>query len=566
MPVESVVDLNNNSLQVRDENNNDVSSNCAYDSKASNAPSTDIDRDLVVLRKLGNAELVYEYEINHKGVILPFTFLFSAAKDNGVDLFAHKAHIDKCIHKWKQMHTFLNCRVAILDEANPRDEKGFSRERFFALMPPDRMRSLENITYLRLDRKRQANNRAFWEFLHERELNIDTVDSRNGPLWRLSIVEIEPKQEYAFIMMIHHAIVDGRNAYAILEQLLNMIDREISSPSDHDDDDSTDPVELYSSVRRSVCESIESKLFHNDQTLIEDIKLNPKYELTPESKVPPEFAPTQPEYTETTSETPEFVFLFEKASRKPLSINNNNEGEFERVTQFQSLCFEADKVGKLLAKCKLANAKLTGCLNVICSLATLDLYRSNAIAEELYQKIWYHYLVNLRPFLHIDIMTMGYWPVVQNGFFEVRDSAQIDVNSAEWYKSGEFWRFVKEESDTIHRRLGAGEHIETAKIDKILLDLFDQEFKFEQGGGVHFAVSNVGSFGSQRVERFRAREMYYNVSCAPNRWSTAIFHGLSTIDGRLCWSVGWNCQLYHRRFIDSLCESIRKVFDYAIAD
>jgi hypothetical protein len=541
MSAESADPNSNDSLFVKDLNNND-----SYPS------------DLIILRKLGNAELVYEYEIKHKGVILPFTFLFSST--NNTDLFAHKPKIDKSIHKWKQMHTFLNCRVAILDPANPDDSKGFSRERFFALMSSDRIQSLENITYLRLDRKNQPNKRAFWEFLHERELNIDPVDSRNGPLWRLSIVEIEPKQDYALIMMIHHAIVDGRNAYMILEQLLSLIDHEISHPSED-----LNLTDLYSNINRDVCESIESKLFNNDPSVIDNMSLNPKYELTPETKIPKEFAPTETEHSKTTPETPEFLFLFEKANRKPLSINNNNEGEFDRVTQFQSLCFEADVVKKLLNKCRLANAKLTGCLNMICSLATFDLYQSNGIDSEMYAKIWFHYLVNLRPFLNIDNMSMGYWPVVQNGCLQATDRV-IDVNSAEWHKSGEFWKLVKEESDSIHRRLDEGEHVETAKIDRILLDLFDQDFEFEQGGGVHFAVSNVGSFSSMRMDAFRPREMYYNVSCAPNRWSTGIFHGLATIDGRLSWSIGWNCQLYHRRFIDSLCESIRKIVDLAVVD
>jgi hypothetical protein len=158
---------------------------------------------------------------------------------------------------------------------------------------------------------------------------------------------------------------------------------------------------------------------------------------------------------------------------------------------------------------------------------------------------------------------MGYWPVVQNGRFEL-EGKTLDIHNVEWYgKGGEFWRLVKEESDRIHKRLADGEHIETAKIDKILLDLFDQNFKFDMGGGVHFAVSNVGSFNYEKMTRFKPSEFYYNVSCAPNRWSTGIFYGLSTIDNRLSWSVGWNCQAFHRLFIYSLCRSIRRIIDLA---
>ena len=72
--------------------------------------------------------------------------------------------------------------------------------------------------------------------------------------------------------------------------------------------------------------------------------------------------------------------------------------------------------------------KLTGCLHVICSLATYDLYSSNNIDLSMYRRIWYHFLVNLQPSLNIDNLETGYWPVVQNGVFDV-DGKILEVDS-----------------------------------------------------------------------------------------------------------------------------------------
>ena len=515
--------------------------------------------ELVLLRKLGNAELIYDFEIKHNGCVLPFTFLFSSS----VDLFAYKAEIERAIHKWRQKHTFLNSRIVILDPGNPRDEKGYSRERFFALQNPAKMASLENVSYLRLNRKSSPQSKTYWEFLHERELNILPVDSREGPLWRLSIIEIEAKKDYVFILTIHHAIVDGRNAYCIVEQLLALVDQEIANPSPKEED----YLEIYKNLKLNkpqVCDSIETKLFNDNETIINDTKFNPDFELSPDCKIPDEFGRLELIETETTDETPEFIYLFEKQDRPPLSVNNKNNNEFERVTQFTSLSFEADKVNKLLMKCRRANAKLTGCLHVICSLATYDLYSSHNIDLSMYRRIWYHFVVNLRPSLNIDNLEMGYWPVVQNGVFDI-DGKILEVDKKDWYDI-EFWKLVKLESDSIHRRLREKEHIESAKLDKFLLDLIDQNFKFEQGGGVHFALSNVGSFESAKLKNFKIRGMYYNVSCADNRWSTGIFNGLATIENRLCWSIGSNSRIFHKKFVEDFKCLLTKIFDLAIEE
>lgn len=522
---------------------------------------------LRVLRKLGTAELVYDLEIKHGGCVLPFTLIFSC----DLDLFGLKERVDRAIQLWKQRHTFLLSRIVILDDECENDEKYYSHERYFALMEQDRLSSLANVSYLRLEDEHasgeslvssEREKRRLWEFLHERELNIKPVNSRDGPLWRLSVVELERGKDYALVFTSHHAIIDGRNAYCILEELLTLVDQGLTA------DDKESSVTFDVDNLPPVLDSIEKKLFNDDPNLLNDIHTNPEYDLTPDCKVPDLFAATQDEDKQVNNTSGiRFVYLFDKAHLKPIELVPSLE--YSRVTQFTSLTFEPEKLKRLAEKCKRADAKLTGCLHVICSLATYDLYMSHLAPREYFTKIWYHYLINLRSLAHIDNLNMGYWPVVQNGYLNTVNK-QLDIDEPDWYRvanqqqADSFWSLVKQESDTIHKRLVDMEHVETAKTDGILLDMIERGVKFEQGGGVHYALSNLGSFPDPNLTHIGIKEIYYNVSCAPNRWSTGIFHGLSTLNDRLCWSIGWNCQLISPRYVRYLCESIQRIISLVI--
>merc|ERR1712127_654399 len=121
-----------------------------------------------------------------------------------------------------------------------------------------------------------------------------------------------------------------------------------------------------------------------------------------------------------------------------------------------------------------------------------------------------------------------------------------------------FWMTVKRESDSIHQRIdrnGGDELVENAKQDAGLLAMCrSSEFKFDNGGAVHFAISNVGSLRRQQKTQTKTtqqqekgldiqlREFYFNTPCLANRWNALVFHGLGSVgeDGRLCWTIAYN--------------------------
>jgi hypothetical protein len=506
-----------------------------------------------ILRKLGAAEVVYDYELKLKGCVLPFTMILSSE----IDLFAQKSLIDDSLRKWKELHPFLNAKIVNLDSENPNDENRFSQERYFALMDPELSNNLENISYLRLESNsnKELSNQKIINLLHERELNIKPVNSKTGPLWRLGIYELERAKQYTLILNIHHAIVDGRNALAIMEQLVNLIDKAINN------DQSSIRYESY-----EISSSIEEKLFNNDEKLIKDVKpAYSEFEPSPDSKIPAFLAPNKESPHNNLVYEVKFTYLFEKANRNQPLVLSRKDKDSEWFSAFTTFSF--DKVDKLTSKCRKFGAKLTGCLNLVSALATMHLYKSHSekIDSSLYEKVNYHYLVNLRPFLGLDNLKMGYWPVVQNGKLST-ENKKLDLGNDQWYRR-EFWDLVKYESDLIHTRLSNEEHIESAKLDAQLLDLInDKNFKFEQGGSVHFALSNLGPFKPVETKSLHIKEFYYNTSTAPNRWSAVMFHGLSTVENTLCWSFGYNSKLIDEKYAKFLCDSILMILEKAIQD
>lgn len=354
-----------------------------------------------------------------------------------------------------------------------------------------------------------------WVYLHERELNLDPVDSENGLLWRILFAQLN-SNKYCAILTIHHAIVDGRNAFAILDQLLVLIEKSILKESID-----------FSTFK--VNPSIEEKLYNNDETKLKAINPNPKFEISPENKISLNFKPTK-----------------------------ENVNEF--ISKFT--CFSIDQIilDKLLNKCKLNKSKLTGCLNLICSLATYDLYVHYGDSN-LAKNICFHFLANLRPFLDIGNLNMGYWPVVLNGIVNTENIQKLDD---EFFRE-HFWSMAKYESDLIHQRIEEKELIENAKMDTLLLGLIDQDFKFENGS-VHFAMSNLGSLQSSKSNIFNVKELYYNTSTVAGRWTAVVFHGLSSINNTLCWSLGYNSDLVDDKCIDYLINSIKNIIRNAIAE
>ena len=514
-----------------------------------------------ILRKLSTGEAIYDYELESKGCILPFSVIF----ETEIDLFSKKELIEKSITSWKKLHPFLCTKIVTLEDEKHR----FSRERYFAYADNEtKINKLDNVFYLRLLTSNKTKNRTnYWKLLHERELNLEPVDCKNGLLWRLNFVELNSppqsnKFEYSIILTIHHGITDGINCYYILKQLLGILENLIL-----DKDDETE------SKTFDINPSIDDFLFKNqdEASIIKSIKLDPKYEISEFNKIPSNFSFQQNQNSianeligidDIINDSDKFVYAFNEYNNQEILIKDllDKRNKNQLVSKFTSFSFEQDVCKKLLHKCKSVNAKLTGCLNLICSLATFELYNKYN-NHDLNKEICYHFLANLRPFLNVGNLNMGYFAVVFNGLFKTSNLNESNYGSDEFW-SKQFWDLVKLESDDLHKRVESSELNENAKLDFLLLDLIEKNNEFYHGS-VHFALSNLGAMKSE-LELFDFKEFYYNTSSVKNRWTAIVFHGLSSVNDKLCWSLGYNSDLFDDLVIQTFIENVKHIVQTVI--
>ena len=501
------------------------------------------------LRKLSPGELVYDYELKLKGCILPFTVLFSSTRD----LFENKPVLDKSIQEWKKLHPFLRSTIVKLEDS---DHKNFSHERYFANLNEVHSTKLDNVSYLKLERNNDQNN--YWKLFHERELNSEPIGGAGDAyfLWRINFIQLShslDKFEYCLTFTVHHSITDGRNSYAILNQLLEIMEEHILNRYDES---------KYEKFK--VNSSLDEMLLSSQGPDVSAIKFKSRFEHSPNDKIPAQFQNTFANVSKTECESnhERFVYLFEKENLAPILISDllNSREENKYISKFSSFTFEKQTVNQMLLGCRKVNAKLTGLLNFICSLATHQLYNAYH-CQELGQVICFHFMANLRAFLNVGNTNMGYFPVVLNGIFEAEEAKHIYDSEGNINKD-KFWNLAKRESDLIHERINSSEMYEASKLDEILLKLIDQNYEFENGN-VHFALSNLGALTSSS-SLLHVKEFYYNTSSVSKRWTAVVFHGLSTINNTLCWSIGYNSSLISDDVIQKLAENIKQIIEIII--
>jgi hypothetical protein len=305
--------------------------------------------------------------------------------------------------------------------------------------------------------------------------------------------------------------------------------------------------------------SIEEKLFKDNPVELFNIKNLNTDNFTDFNKIPELFSRLNGDNREGLNEAIEskngwFVDIINDKRLTLRDLIEQSNSKF--VTKTNGFVLESDRFCAILKYCKKHETKLTGCLNTITALATFKLYKSHMPNNvDLYDIIQYHCLVNLRPFLQppLDNLASGYWATVFNCELNTKDLTKID--------SSTFWKLAKCESDSIHTRISNKEHFESAKLDTALLIDIENEF---QNGSTHFALSNLGSMTTESKNFIEIDEHYFGTSCQAKRWTSLIFHGLCTINNRLCWSITYNSELIRDEIVEELIQNLNEIIDEII--
>lgn len=479
--------------------------------------------DKKIIRKLGAAELIYDYEHSIGNIILSHAFKVSSK----LDLFEHISSIDRAIFNWKQINALLRCKIITLATDN---NKLISSEKYLSFADEEKINSSENVFFVSLKESNSDRESNAWRILYDREYNIPFVDVENGLLWRLTFFRLNDSTFYIYFT-IHHAIVDARNVYCIIEDLLNMILLEVNGKSSiKGTSDFVEPdIEVKVQMHGPKNYEISS---HHDK------------EFTEFGKIPDSFR----------SELP-VISNFDNNLFKTVQVSNGNivscdliPESIPLISRTKSVILNKEMLDKLLKKCKQNDTKLTGCMHLVAILAARQLYTHYKTSQEYLNKIQYHFIANLRPFFNppLSNIIMGYFAVVFNGVFDT----DVDFDN--------FWIHAKNESDMIHLKIKNNEHFENAKHDGLLLDEINSG-KIYKNTCVHFALSNLGVMNTQINENrmVNIEEHYFGTSCQRDRWSAYLFHGLTTVNNQLCWSITYNPEFIR----EEIAERIRALIE-----
>lgn len=152
------------------------------------------------------------------------------------------------------------------------------------------------------------------------------------------------------------------------------------------------------------------------------------------------------------------------------------------------------------------------------------------------------------------------------------DSSHLRLQTgSSLFSIDEFWRQARDESTRLHERLERLEALdETASQDTYLVDQLEKR-GFANGGGVHFALSNLGAVNSRENSNEKQHiieldEFYYQVSLESYRWSSLVFNGVSTLDGNLFWGITYNSKFIRSEIIKYTVECVKFLFDKLTTD
>lgn len=522
-----------------------------------NLSSSDKIDHFPVIRKLGYAETIYDYEhCSFKNVILIDSFDI----ESKINLYENVNLLKKAIFFWKQKNLLLRSSILTFDSLK---DTIISADKYFVYADDNKVRSDENCKFFKMNfgnSNSTLTRNQIDQICHEMfayECNVEFLDPKNDLLWRLNFIETtsqsnkgsnQPIYNYYVIFTAHHSIADARNSHFLLMQLFDIIDNTYSN------------IDAHYDCSNRFEPSIEERLFNSDPKILANINMSESANFNGNTcKVIKEFST----FNETIRKHHDGVDL---TSISLESIDNNCKlinlidviNDDKNVIKVYHMTL-TDKFRKLLKLCKKHCTKLTACINTITALATRQLYKKFSCEKDLFN-IHYHLLVNLRPFLQppLDNFIMGYWAVV----FGLNFDKECDLNDQTFW-SEKFWEFVKSEANNLHEKLNNSEHFEAAKFDNILFEQINNGEKFPNGGGVHYALSNLGIMPAsiQSSNKIKIKKHFFATTLQENRWSSVAFHGLTTIDSVLCWSITYNSKFFTNQIIDFLVENITQIIE-----
>ena len=481
-----------------------------------------VEMDEKIIRKLGIHETYFHDEIENDSSINASILLFKSR----LNILAHVDAFNKAINLWKRTHPFLRSKV-VHDPVRTHPQP----TKYFALVSDDSDDTyLNNVKYLTLKRDGVAQPcHDLWKLLIEREVTMP-IDWRNGPMWRLTIVNLnepldtnEPDPEFVYsfglIVTITHAIFDGASMFNSVGGLFRIFEHLQANGNDSSaiephivDGKVTRPVEICvgefltkSNIERSsLTDFLAVDAFKTpDYMVLEKAASEERTHFIPLKNVDILVAGVDDEPDD--EETGHAAGFYDHNNKLVVKLSELNEISQKVTSKFHMTAFSDEKYKRFVAVCKANNVKVNGVLNTMFILAWRLAYKQLTAAEKKFElsaseilddKINYATIINLRSFIKdVDPSSMIWFCTKLFSQFD----EPFDLSSPDFWTST-FWSMARRESESFHARLKGGEQFKLFETIKPL-DVGETR--------IHFGLSNVFVPSDRaRPSSFKIGELY----------------------------------------------------------
>lgn len=514
-----------------------------------------------IVRKMTGHETGLNIE-QHKGrFINPRIFIL----DSLINLFKYKTDLLNAISLWMQIHPLLQSKIKTLQVYDKRNNE-FLECGYFERASEEKIKSHDNVIFLRFKSIKKFDSDKIWKLLLENEL-ISPLDAINGLLWRIKLIELDSSTntsdlqvfKYGLIFTAHHSITDGRNAFAIILELIELIEHVYIKKINKINEESI-KIAIYETnfendprnvTKHEECYFGYSNDVQEDIIMPDCLKPNDKSENV--SKDDDNVNYQDSIYVDDN----EVVYI---------TANDIIRKRENHYCGFRIMCFNEENFLKLLTKCKQNKVKITGCLEVIISIAlykTLQFFSNECNKVETLK---YKVTINLRNHFDppIDIRVMGLWIYSFKSKISLKN---LNLDENNFWKIT-IWKLINCQCDILHEFLESKIFIK----EEFLRDNEDKIYKSMKGYrvkdvGSYFALTNIGQMESKPKKSFdciKINEYYSVLSFLEDDFAQASFNSMCTIHNNLYWALSYNKKYFKEDVIDYWCKMIIDVFEKLI--
>lgn len=491
------------------------------------------------LRELYSFEYMFYMNAKRGDLINPKTFIV----ETKFNIFNEIKTFKESILHWQKLHPCLNVHIKEVQNNN-------RTELYYVHAKEEKANSLDNVYFIRVKDNQKHSlelEDKYWKTIHEMALQKNLIAEKDL-LWKLVVLQLT-EFKYAFVFNILHAVTDGSNSFALMQELLNLYEKNRNG------------IVTETSIERNILSKYEYE-YPNDPRCGE----RPK-SFDPIPSVPlnfnfiPDFLKNQ-ETNSSDENTEEFIYETIDgdcyANSKDLIEKNRKYN-----TGFITMRIDSQIFSRFVSVCKKSGVKLNCVFEQICCLAFRELYQQFGNNNIELDQIKYVVSINTRSYIPVQVpnYVMNAWTEM----FENTDELHLsDKNEAFWTK---FWESSKSKFIKLHNHISQLKNSQIYNADHFWNIVDDENWDLKLNGVLnYFALTNLGSqksFIEDTQGEIRIKEYYTSNSFTPQCFYNALLLGTCSIDSYSYWSCSYNRSLIKdtaaQKIIDTIYEYVEQI-------